>query len=139
VVVQESRILFSLRCQQVLPLLAAFLVQHSLWLVTAYASAGSLLSIMQFSHPQVCQLSIMKYPHAHVHLLSVVQNSHLQVRLLCIMQYPHSHVRLLAIMQYSGWRYACFLTCSPPSQACLLSVVHNTPSPPLPAAVLPLA
>lgn len=53
VVVQESRILFSLRCEQVLPLLAAFLVGSALWLVTAYAAGGSLLSLMQFSRPHV--------------------------------------------------------------------------------------
>lgn len=56
VVVQESRILFSLRCQQVLPLLAAFLVGSALWLVTAYAAGGSLLSLMQFCRPHVCPL-----------------------------------------------------------------------------------
>jgi hypothetical protein len=46
-----------------LPLLAAFLCKDSLWLVTMYASAGSLLSIMQYAHPQVRPPLSLPLPH----------------------------------------------------------------------------
>eukprot|EP00884_Botryococcus_braunii_P017286 jgi/Botrbrau1/4240/Bobra.0044s0035.1 len=53
------------------------------WLVTAYASAGSLLSIMQYSHPRVCLSSVMHPPTwpyvCSLCLLSIMRYSHPQV------------------------------------------------------------
>lgn len=53
VILREVSIMRELRHPAVLPLLASFIHDKHLWLVTPYYSGGSLQSIMEFTNPKV--------------------------------------------------------------------------------------
>jgi serine/threonine protein kinase len=57
VVIKETAVMAGMRHPNVLPLLAAFVEGGSLWMVLPFYAAGSLLSIIQYRHPEVTNLS----------------------------------------------------------------------------------
>jgi len=53
VVIKETAVMAGMRHPNVLPLLAAFVEGGSLWMVLPFYASGSLLSIVQYRHPEV--------------------------------------------------------------------------------------
>lgn len=53
VVIKETAVMAGMRHANVLPLLAAFVEGGLLWMVLPFYATGSLLSIVQYRHPEV--------------------------------------------------------------------------------------